>query len=745
MFYDVLGLAGSIVDDIAYHDIFCIYHPADIVFVRRLAAQMRASGIDCWFDDSDFGKLSAESAQQKDGILQAYTVAIVLSQSSAESQLCNELIQHAVSHSKRIVTLIRDEEISVEVHPAIVNNTYLFFREQDDLVERIEQLRPHLEVDEDLRLHTKLLVAAERWRSNGRKHEHLLPVQSWEEARHWLAGANKRQPKPSQLQIEFIHSSRRGRSSGIRSRTGLRARRLIMAFGALILVAVGAFLLQFAAGAISSGQAAAAQTQAAQTQIAIADASSTAANEGAVGLIDQLAATSARISESVGATASAATLEAIEAQATAQARATAARATQAHLPMRSSDGMRLLEAARQALETGDTDLALALAWEARSALEDPGSAHRLLRLIAAEQATDSPEESALPELQIGRVLPGASPGTAIAGNSLLLELAEGMQLQPHDDPAPDIDLPAGIWVSAGEFLAVHDGEFATVYATDTGAEVRSWAAPLDKLQAIYMAAGGGALAAVDDKNLWLLNTEIAEPRALGIGDAGRARAVVFAADGRRFVSLHAEVALVWDAQDGSALAAIPLGTSADAQAAFHDDALVFFVLLDDGLAILTRLSLDDFSARRQVLVDVNLGVLAADGASVALAQSDGSIISLDTSDGTRRRMAGESLEARQLAVVPGAGRLLAAVGGDLLLWHSESGELEARFSHTSPIADFSHSPKAKRFVTRDTSGVFRLWILESIDSLLERIESDYQPRPLTCAERERFNARPLCI
>ncbi len=752
-------------NDIAYHDIFCIYHPADIAFVRRLAAQMRASGIDCWFDDSDFAKLSAGSARQKTGILQAYTVAIVLSQSSAESQLCNELIQHAVSHSKRIITLIRDEEISVEVHPAIVDNTYLFFREQDDLVERIEQLRPHLEVDEDLRLHTELLVAAERWRSSGRSNEHLLPAQRWEDARRWLASANRRQPKPSQLQVEFIHSSRRGRGSGMRAQTGSRSRRLLLAVGALGIVAVGAFLLQFVTGAIFSGGADAAQTQAAQTQIALAAATATAASEGAVGLIDQLAATSARISESVGATASAATLAAVESRATAQARATTARATQAHLPMRTRDGRRLLEAARQALQAGDTELALALTWEAQSALDDPGSAHRLLRLIVAALDAAALRELrgaaytlASPDvysaaLEMSRpvadqpaiLLQGALPGTSLVGERLVVVLDRSISLRDLANQ-PISDLPGASIAHAGDKIVLHYDGRATMYATDSGAETHSWPAPLENLRALYLAADEGAVVAVDDRIAWLLNAEFAEPQALGTGDAGPARDVVFAADGRRFVSLHAEMALLWDAQDGSSLAAFPLGVTADAQAAFHDDALVFYVPLDEGLAVLTRLSLDDYAAQRHLLVNVRLGALAADGASLALAQSDGSIILVDTTDGRlRRRMAGESLAASNLAVLPGAGRLLAAVGGELLLWHSASGELEARFSQALPIADFSYSPDAAHFVTRDTDDVFRLWTLESIDSLLERIESEYQPRELTCAERERYNARPLCL
>ena len=139
-------------------------------------------------------------------------------------------------------------------------------------------------------------------------------------------------------------------------------------------------------------------------------------------------------------------------------------------------------------------------------------------------------------------------------------------------------------------------------------------------------------------------------------------------------------------------------------------------------------------------------MLADDGASLALAKADGSIISFDTSDvGLQRRMAGEALAASKVAVLPGAGRLLAAVGNDLLMWHSASGELEARLSHDLPVVGFSYSQDARHFLTRDSDDVLRLWTLESIDSLLGRIESEFSPRQLTCAERERFNARPLCL
>ena len=716
--------------DSAFHDIFCIYHPADIVFVRRLAAQMRASDIDCWFDDGDFGKLSADSGQLKNSLLRAYTVAIVLSPECAESQLCNELIQHAVSHSKRIVTLIRSDDIAVEVHPAIPANPFLFFREQDDLVEGIEQLRPHLRVDDDLRLHTELLVAADHWRANGRKREDLLPPRRQHEARRWLAGANRREPKPSQLQVEYIHSSRRGRG-----KPG-KARNLALALAALVIIAAGAFLAQLVSAALSSRQADAARAQATATLAAQAAAQATAASEGALGLIDSIAATSAQVSESLGATATAATAAAIKAQATAQARATIARATQAHLPMRHADGMRLLQAANQAMSSGNADLALALAWQAKEHLREPGSAHRLLRQIA----------DSLGDALTGLLLESAMPGSRLAGDKLLLVDEAGLRLQDPASRETILRLPDGLAASADGLLAYYDGAVARLYALDSGEEVRAWPAPLGDLRALWLHADG-ALIAAGSGRLWLLTADDESPIPLGLGEAGKAHDVVFAADGRQFLSLHDNLALLWDAANGSSVGAFPLGAAggASVQAAFHDDALVFFAQLDGGLATLTRLSLAEYALQNWTLVDVAAGALARGGAVLAVAKTTGEIAIIDARDGSEiQRMSGDA-PAHKLSILPGAGFALAAVGKELLVWHIASGEIEARLRHEGPLVDFSASADARHVLTRDADDALRLWQLESAESLLARIESQFQLRDLTCAERERHKARPLCL
>ena len=177
-------------DNNSFYDIFFIFHPADIDRVGRIAAQTRATGIDALLHEDEFGKGAGGVKILKNGILRSYTVAFVMSPDSAESQLCNELLQYAVSKGKPLVTLILDDEIKVEVHPAIAQNPYVFFRDDDELAARVDELRAYLRSDDHLKRHTELLVRAENWRDRGRPPDLLLPPDKLDETRDWLATAS---------------------------------------------------------------------------------------------------------------------------------------------------------------------------------------------------------------------------------------------------------------------------------------------------------------------------------------------------------------------------------------------------------------------------------------------------------------------------------------------------------------------------------------------------------------------------
>ena len=113
----------------SYFDITFIYHPSDISQVERIAAQLRATGVSADFNEGEFGRTAESLKQVKSSILRAYTVGFVMSPDSAESQLCNELLEYAVGKNKRLATLILNDDIGVDVHPAIAQNPYVFFRD----------------------------------------------------------------------------------------------------------------------------------------------------------------------------------------------------------------------------------------------------------------------------------------------------------------------------------------------------------------------------------------------------------------------------------------------------------------------------------------------------------------------------------------------------------------------------------------------------------------------------------------
>ena len=371
------------VDSEQFFDIFFIYHPDDIAVVRRIAAQLTALGSSCRFDDQEFSAGALDISLLKADVLRSHAVGFVLSPVSAASQLCNELVQYAVTNSKRIVSLILDDDIEVEVHPAIADHPYVFFRQKDHLADRVEEMRHYMAVDYEVRLHTELLVAADRWQRRGRRPSQLLPPERIIEARQWLANDTLRTVKPSPLLVEYIHSSRRQRAP---IRPAFPFARLSLALLLVIFLIAGFFALRAALDANAAAQAAAALTSAKRAQLALTAAAATAASDSAVGLVDELAATSQSLAISVRQTAqaeAAAATQAAYATGTAQASATHARATEVYHLARDADAIRLVRAAEAALQAGDSELALALAWTAKDALEDPRSAYRVLRRAVA--------------------------------------------------------------------------------------------------------------------------------------------------------------------------------------------------------------------------------------------------------------------------------------------------------------------------------------------------------------------------
>ena len=365
----------------SFYDIFFIYHPEDIDFTRQLAERLAARNIVPRLDE-DIGKSETSRQALREPILRSHTIAIVLSPDSAESQLCNELIEYAVSNGKRFISVIINEAIAVAVHPAIAENAYVFFREEDDFDSSLATLIQLLQVDAHLRLHTELLVSASAWNLAERGSDLLLAPERAEEARQWLAEGANRTPKPSQLLVEFIHASRRQKPTPAR---GFPSHVALGLFAVLILVAVVGIVQSVMAN--QSAATATAAFRATREQGArSAAASATAESNSALRVISNLAATSVRIRQEVLATAAVqaqyATRQAAMAATAQEAtaiQATRARATEMAQLQSEIAAQAVIDGAGRALADDDLDLALALAWEAAGKLENPWPALQILR------------------------------------------------------------------------------------------------------------------------------------------------------------------------------------------------------------------------------------------------------------------------------------------------------------------------------------------------------------------------------
>ncbi len=598
----------------SFYDIYFIYHPADSDKLGRIVAQIRATGINACFNEDEFGKTADGIKQLKSGVLRAYTVAFVLSPDSAESQLCNELLQYAVSKGKRLLTLILEDDIEVEVHPAIAQNPYVFFRAGDDLVARVDELRAYLTADDNLKLHTELLVLAETWRDRGRPPELLLPPDRLDEARGWLATAPARHPKPSALQLEYVHSSRRQPP-----RRG-RARRRHIALGIVTLIALGAglLLLQRVVAGWGAGQVAGSLTNEARTQVALAAAEATTNSDSAVGLIDNVAATSAGVrraaaqvatAESITVTAAARVTQ--TAQALADIRATRIRASEIAELERDEVARRLVQAGEEFLNRGNIELALALAWEAKDGLDNPRSAYRLLRRAASTRRTVSLDDVAL----------------------LRVHPAEGVfALVP----------------SSRDELHIYDGEsWARQY------ELTDHTGGITTL--VYSANGKRLISTADDGEIVIRDGLTGAVAHRLKGHRGAVTALALAPDGKGLISAGSDPLLVaWDIDSGEELAAYTTDDGSDLE-------IQDLIVTAEGERIIGWSETDGRTVMAQWTADT-LELLTADSGGRVYRGYDG--------QGRISYSGGGSLPA-----YPGDRNT-----GDLILWNLTSGGQQARLT-----------------------------------------------------------------
>jgi WD40 repeat protein len=201
--------------------VFISYSRRDKGFVERLHDALAAREYDVWVDWEDIPPSAEWFEEIRAGVRNADGFIYVISPDSVASEVCTRELGNAVDQNKRIVPVVCREPDGAAVPEQAAALNWVFLRVDDDFDAGVEQLVSALETDlEHVRTHTRLGVAAARWESSDHDRSLLLRGSDLTAAEAWLVAGAGKQPEATQLQRQFVLSSRQAASRRQRATIG---------------------------------------------------------------------------------------------------------------------------------------------------------------------------------------------------------------------------------------------------------------------------------------------------------------------------------------------------------------------------------------------------------------------------------------------------------------------------------------------------------------------------------------------
>ncbi|MCC6615267.1 MAG: TIR domain-containing protein [Anaerolineae bacterium] len=709
-------------------DVFISYAREDQPFVRRLHEALAQRSRETWVDWQDI-PLTAQWWQEiQRGIEAADNFVFVISPDSLSSQVCQDELEHAITHNKRLIPIVRRESTSQRVHEALASHNWLFMRQDDDFDGAFDSLIRALDTDLDyVRRHTRLLVRAREWDERGHDNSLILRGADLQAAEAWLVTSAGKVPEPTALQQAYVFASRRAATA--RSRTVLAGVTL-----------AGALAVVLAIVAVLQRNEAQAQRELSDVRgTAVAEQASTAvAAEGlAVRRADEAHSLALAFGARQALSANNGDLALALARAAneienppSQARATFAQAAYARGARRLFTGVHddwinaiALDATGTRLLTGSVDGSLAL-WDTESGA--------LIQQTQFEDFFESDGQRAnLAAVNALAFDPSDPTSAAIGSNAIILWDSERW-LERRRIELPGALVQSLAYSPDGQLLAAG---FSTgdlrIYDISTGQARVSLRAHGDSIDTLAISPDGTQLAtgARDAEiHLWDLATGD-EIRSWKPTSNEPVEALAFTTDGSQLiVGLNALGMLAYDLETGDEVWRMDdLGQGVPALAVSPDGHWLAYTGFDASVTV------TDLATRKARFAFVGHGTRA----EAVTFSPDGRLLYTGSLDSTARswHVFGGALEGFARAYADGAsastlaplsdGRFLSA-GGDadprVLLW--ENGTVVREFAgHTASVAALAVSPDERTALSGGFDATLREWDLES-GALIQTIPVD---------------------
>jgi WD40 repeat protein len=272
-------------------DVFISYSRKDIAFARLLRESLQQNEVDTWIDWERIPVGERWWDEICQAIENANVFMFIISKNSIGSPVCKNEIDHALKNHKRIIPVIVDElapEAVREFTPELPQINWIVFekdhlfrieenaQDQSDspedrqvalpklpqFLEALKKLDQAIHTDwEWVKYHTRLQLNALLWESNQRDPGYLVHGTALEEAEQQFLRASGKDPKPTDLQVEYVTASRKEETQQQEERLKLeqkaraRQRLVIWAIGIGLGVAIvlGGLTLNQRNQAISAG------------------------------------------------------------------------------------------------------------------------------------------------------------------------------------------------------------------------------------------------------------------------------------------------------------------------------------------------------------------------------------------------------------------------------------------------------------------------------------------------------------
>ena len=226
-------------------DVFVSYRRVDVDFVKQVVEELQGTGREVWIDWEDIPPGSVGFSDDiKRGIEGADAFLAILSPDYLESPFCVDMeLNYAIQLNKKLVPIVYRKFDGYDVPAGISHINWIYFTPHAGHENTFEVSFPKvievLETDlEHQRTHKRFLMRAIEWDEHNRANSFLLTGDEIIQAETWLANSAGKEPFPSDLQKDYVATSR--------SQASARQRALLTGVsGALVLTVILAIVAVF--------------------------------------------------------------------------------------------------------------------------------------------------------------------------------------------------------------------------------------------------------------------------------------------------------------------------------------------------------------------------------------------------------------------------------------------------------------------------------------------------------------------